>query len=120
MGEEGRKGKKTHVVHVFLTLSLGASGLQAPMVFLCRNDVLGGCNIAPPTSQRHLPATSERGLGHPPSTSLGMGKLPVQRPDADGEPARVKTRGGQYGKSGQLGQMCGSFSSPHNLSFWSS
>ena len=24
MGEEGRKGKKTHVVHVFITLSLGA------------------------------------------------------------------------------------------------
>lgn len=69
MREEGRKGKKTRVVqNMFASCSPGCPGLQAPTALPCLNDVLGGCNIAPLTSHRHLPAPSECGTGHPPAS----------------------------------------------------
>ena len=80
------------------------------MALPCFNDVLGGCNRAfpslsnplPTPTPRHLPATSEHGVGHLPSSRLGLGRLPVQCPDAAGEKARVKIRGGLYGKSKEM------------------
>lgn len=50
-GQEGEEGKEDtcRTKHVFITLP-GCPGLQAPMAPLCLNDVLGGCNIAPPIS----------------------------------------------------------------------
>lgn len=119
---KGRGGRERHVMYktCFHHGLPGCPGLQAPMALSCFNDVLGGCNRAfpslsnplPSPTPRHLPATSERGMGCPPSSRLGLGRLPIQCPDAAGEEARVKIRGGLYGKSGQVGWKFGSIFSP--------
>ena len=121
---EGRGGRERHVLYktCFHHALPGRPGLQAPMALSCFNDVLGGCNRAfpslsnplptPTPTPRHLQATSERGVGRPPSSRLGLGRLPIQCPDAAGEEARVKIRGGLYGKSGQVGWKFGSIFSP--------
>lgn len=46
----GGREKRRHVLYktCFHHILPGCPGLQAPMALPCLNDVLGGCNIAPP------------------------------------------------------------------------